>query len=107
MKIHCTVRTGYHVLCVSMKIFGIWPIPKSPKAHCIFYHSLWWFYLLNHLILLFPTCRTFINNNTGNVALASITWLEITGMIECMTVLMNFKIQEKRLKVCILPYFAI
>ncbi|XP_011495249.1 PREDICTED: uncharacterized protein LOC105360143 [Ceratosolen solmsi marchali] len=89
---------GFRVLCVSMKIFGIWPIPNSPRAHCIFYRFLWWFYLLNHLILILPTFHTFLNNNTGNVTLASITWLEMTGMMECMVILINFKIQEKRLK---------
>ncbi|OXU20152.1 hypothetical protein TSAR_007396 [Trichomalopsis sarcophagae] len=81
-----------------MKILGTWPVHRRHnKFFTCLNHGLWWFYVVNHMMLLLPTMQTFYNT-TKDIISASYSLIEITGIVESMVILIIFKLQGSRIQ---------
>ena len=76
---------------------------ESAKFWVFSYLILWCFYLIYHIVLIVPTAHTFLMND-DNIITTSYSWIEITGMAECIVILIHFLVHEQRMKVCFSKY---
>ncbi|NP_001177496.1 odorant receptor 50 [Nasonia vitripennis] len=98
IKPNFTVQKNFNILCNCMKILGTWPVHRRHnKIFTCLNHSLWWFYVVNHMMLLLPTMQTFYNT-TKDIISASYSLIEITGIVESMVILITFKLQGSRIQ---------
>ena len=99
MQFDFSVKTVFSLLSIYMKVLAIWPMSDNLSKYGIFlYRALWGFYLTNHVMIAVATAHTLIINS-DNTTVATYSFMEMTAMLECIVILINFIFHEQRMKV--------
>ena len=99
MQFNFSVKTVFKLLSLYMKVLAIWPMSENHSKYGFFlYRALWCCYLTNHVMLTVATAHTFIMNR-DNTTVATYCCMEMTCMLECIIILINFIFHEQRMKV--------
>lgn len=97
MTIDISPKTIYTILRVTAQCLGVWPLTVKRGFFNIDY--IFWFCLLNHmLVLLFSMYGLYVNRS--NIVAASYSWIEVGGFIEVVAVLIFSKYKKSCLQVC-------
>ena len=95
MQFDFSMKTILRLLSIYIKVLAIWQISDNPSKYGIFlYRVLWCFYLTNHVMLIVATVHTLIMNS-DNTTVATYSFMEMTAMLECIVILINFIFHER------------
>ena len=96
---HMTSKFFFSIFNISMKCFATYPLfDTSNQIVLKLYRLLWWFYVFNCSTLIIPTLHTMFTN-FNDVTTSAYSVMELSGILECLVILIHFRIQEKRIKV--------
>lgn len=83
----------------SLKFLAIYPISEENESNEISNNNvLWSFYFVNYFTLLLATVYTVFTVSDDLIS-TIYSWMELTALFESITILLNYKLQESRLKV--------
>lgn len=96
MNFSISPETSYGVIRFVGRCSGIWPFPIKRRFFNTDY--LCWFCFLNHAcVFLFLLYSLYVSRD--NISAATNTWVEFSGFIDIMSVVIISKYQKPRLKV--------
>ena len=99
LKFNFTLKRLVSILRITMLCLGTFPMPKSYNMKImIFYRLLWWFYLINILLIIFPTAHTIVTF-FHDLSTCTHACMTLAAMLDAITILIHFKLQESRLEV--------
>ncbi|NP_001177639.1 odorant receptor 58 [Nasonia vitripennis] len=95
-------------MCVSPKMIllvikfaamylAIWPLDSSGKHWNTAFDCLWWFYVVNNVLVIIPTLLAFYSSRRDIIA-AMFSWLEILALLEALIILANFRYYRSRMQ---------
>lgn len=102
LKSYSGVHLGFLCINFYMKCLGIHPLSSTvSKLWARFYNLLWYFYLINYLLIVFPTFYAF-GSSIQHIAVATYSFMEGLCMMESIILLIHFKYYKSHFKVCII-----
>ncbi|OXU24880.1 hypothetical protein TSAR_009283 [Trichomalopsis sarcophagae] len=97
-KNHSMEMVGYTVISLCLKCLGVYTVSSTnDKLWIRVYSSLWWFYLLNHVVFFLATVYAFFTSKVDVISL-SYSFMEGLFALECIILLLHFKFQGPRLR---------
>ena len=95
-----TTEFLFSALNFSMKLFAIHPLPDNfDSISVLLYRILWWFYLINDLLLILPTINLLFRITREDIITLGYASKLFVGISESMTILIYFRLQERRIEV--------